>query len=128
MTLEEFDDALLRWGTDLSRWPDASRQQGDALLATSADAFALLDEMSAFHVTLEAAVTDNIAADSVVANIQKNVLDRIESGGMLALLPFKRILGWGSIAGVSGGFVAALLPITTGTSTLLAFVLGGMLP
>ena len=128
MTLEEFDECILKWGSNLSAWPEVTRLEAETLLADSDAATALFEEMLLMSGTVDNAVMHGVPASIISAKVQASVIERVESGSILTLLPLKRILGLGSLAGASGGVVAAILPLTTGTSTLLSLALGGIMP
>jgi hypothetical protein len=54
MDVREFEDLIDRLGEDTSRWPDVQRQAAAGLLASSAEAVALLDEARALRALLSA--------------------------------------------------------------------------
>ncbi|MEO1161830.1 MAG: hypothetical protein AAFW74_15520 [Pseudomonadota bacterium] len=128
MTLEEFDEALLRWGPDLDRWPEQQQRAGRELLSINAEAQRLLDEMMRMGVAIDAAIMDETAAGVVSATVQQAIIRRQENQGLMSLLPVRRILGWGSLASVGGGVATALIPISANAPALLTIALGGMLP
>ena len=128
MTLEQFDEALLRWGADLDRWPQQQRRAGQELLSVNAEAQSLLDEMTKMGVAIDGAITDETAAGVVSATVQQAIARRHENQSLMSLLPVRRILGWGSLAGIGGGAASVLLPVSAGTPALLTIALGGLLP
>jgi hypothetical protein len=125
MTLKEFDEALLEWGGDLDRWPPVERASGRALLGTDAAARSLLEEMASFETDLGAAMSVDVDAGAVSARVQAAIHDRRENAGLLSLLPLKKILGFGSLAGVGGAVAALALPASVNSSALLAMALSG---
>ncbi|MEM7637145.1 MAG: hypothetical protein AAF299_21480, partial [Pseudomonadota bacterium] len=128
MTLEEFDEALLRWGPDLDRWPQHQRQAGRELLSANAQAQPLLDEMTKMVGMVDTAIMDDTAAGIVSATVQQAIIRRQESLGLMSLLPVRRILGWGSLASVGGAAATVLVPVSANAPALLTIALGGMLP
>jgi hypothetical protein len=56
MTRAEFDDALLRFGADLDRWPPKLAAAARTLLAGDTEAAGMLARSAAFEETLAAAV------------------------------------------------------------------------
>jgi hypothetical protein len=56
MTKEELNEALLRYGADLERWPEAKRQAARLLVDSDAAAAEILSDFVAFERTLAAAV------------------------------------------------------------------------
>jgi hypothetical protein len=54
MDVGEFEDLIDRLGEDLSRWPEAQRLAGEALIATSSDAKALLEQARTLRRALAA--------------------------------------------------------------------------
>ncbi|MGB5213771.1 MAG: hypothetical protein WBN88_09030 [Anderseniella sp.] len=128
MTLEQFDEALLRWGPDLDRWPQQQQQAGQELLSVNAEAQSLLDEMTKMGVAIDATIMDETAAGVVSATVQQAIARRHENQSLMSLLPVGRILGWGSLAGIGGGAASVLLPVSASTPALLTIALGGLLP
>lgn len=125
MTLEEFDEALLKWGPDLDRWRSIEQIAARALLDTNETARALLEEMGGFEAGLGAAMAVDIDAGIISARVQSAVHDRTDRIGLLSLLPLRRILGFGSLAGVCGAVVAMVLPASVSSSWFLTMALGG---
>jgi hypothetical protein len=56
MTIEELNEALLRYGSDLKRWPEAKSEAARLLVDGDAAAAKLLSDFVAFERTLAAAV------------------------------------------------------------------------
>jgi hypothetical protein len=56
MTREELDEALLRFGADLERWPVETAQAARRLIAGDPEAAKLLTDYAAFEETLTQAV------------------------------------------------------------------------
>ena len=125
MTFDELDEALLKWGTDLDQWPPAQRSAARVLLDTDAAAQALMNEMASFEASLGAATAVNANAGAISARVQAAIQDRMESAGLLSLLPLRRMLGFGSLAGLCGAAVAMVLPAGADTGLFLAIALGG---
>ena len=125
MTLEEFDEALLKWGSNLDNWPLAECNAGQALVDTNADARTLLEEMTSFETGLGTAMAVDVNAGIVAARIQAAVRDRADSADLLALLPLWRILGFGSLAGIGGAAAAMILPAGINSGVFLTMALGG---
>jgi len=125
MTLKEFDEALLKWGADLDRWPSIERSAARALLVTNETARALLEEMRGFETELGAAMAVDFNAGAVSARAQATINDRADQPGLLSFLPLWRMLGLGSLAGVGGAAVAMILPASIDSSRFLSMALGG---
>lgn len=125
MTLEEFDEGLLKWGADLDRWPSTEQSAARALLDTDKNARALLEEMGSFETGLGAAMAVDVNAGAVSARVQTKIHDRADQSGLLSLLPLWRMLGLGSLAGVVGAAVAVILPASVDSSRFLTMALGG---
>ena len=125
MTFNELDEALLKWGADLDQWPPAQRSAARVLLDTDAAAQALMNEMASFEASLDAATAVNVNAGAISARVQAALQDRIESAGLLSLLPLRRMLGFGSLAGLCGAAVAMFLPPGADSGLFLAIALGG---
>jgi hypothetical protein len=70
MKLEEFEDLVDRWGEDVSRWPTPVRDQGAALLRTSASAREIVDS---------AAFLRRALSDSPPLRAPADLVDRIVS-------------------------------------------------
>ncbi len=85
-------------------------------------------EMSSFAVVLNTALTSDVPDGAISATIQQGIAERRERQGLLDLLPLKKIFGWGSLAGIGGGAVAAFAPVSAGVTTMLSIALGGVLP
>jgi hypothetical protein len=127
MRLDQFDDGLLRWGSDLARWPAMERERAEALLAESADARALLAEDRALAGTLAAALAVPIRSEQVVARVQQALAARRERGFWTRLLnPLPLVLGAATAVAI-GAAAAILLPVAMGLDpdTLLVTALGG---
>lgn len=56
MTRQEFGEAMLRYGADLDRWPEAEAEAARRLLDSDPDAAKMRAEFAAFEHTLTAAV------------------------------------------------------------------------
>jgi hypothetical protein len=56
MDVTEFEDLIDRLGEDLTRWPEDMRLAGEALLAASSEARALLEEARSIREALAAPV------------------------------------------------------------------------
>jgi hypothetical protein len=77
MRVKEFEDLIDRLGDDMSRWPDAERQAADVLLATSAEAQALLREAQKLRAALSmpavrapAGLADRIVSAALARKIE----------------------------------------------------------
>lgn len=125
MTLQEFDTALLTWGGDLETWPADARAAARILLETDPQARVLLDEMTLFDADLGAAMAIDTPDGPVAAKVQAALRQRQEAVGLWSLLPLRKILGFGSLAGVGGAAMAFVAPSATNTGALLAIALGG---
>ena len=110
MTLEEFDVALLKWGSNLDNWPLAKCNAAQALMNTNADARTLMDEMTSFETGLGTAMAVDVNASIVASRIQAAIHDQAESTRLLLLLPLWRMLGFGLLAGFGGAAAAMILP------------------
>ena len=128
MTHEDFDEGLLKWGADLAKWPDESRRQAEELLAQSEAARSMQQEMAGFAVILDTAIMSDVTEGAISAKIQQTIARRRGRQGLLDLLPLKKIFGWGSLAGLGGGAIAAFAPVSAGVTTMLSIALGGVLP
>ena len=73
MDVREFEDLIDRLGEDMSCWPDAERQAGDILLASSPEAQALMKEARALRTAFAAPAVRAPAglADHIVAAATK---------------------------------------------------------
>ena len=127
MTFDELDEALLKWGADLDQWPPAQRSAARVLLDTDAAAQALLNEMASFEAGLGAAtaMAVDVNGGAISARVQAAIQDRIESAGLLSLLPLRKMLGFGLLAGLGGAAVAVFLPTGADSGLFLAIALGG---
>lgn len=125
MTLEEFDEALLKWGSNLDNWPLAECNAGQALVDTNAEARTLLEEMTSFETGLGTAMAVDVNAGIVAARIQAAIHDQAESTRLLSLLPLWRMLGFGSLAGFGGAAAAMILPAGVNSGMFLVMALGG---
>ena len=128
MTLEDFDEGLLKWGADLAGWPDELRPRAEKLLAQSEAARSMREEMAGLATILDTAVMSGVPVGAVSAKVQQSIAGRRERQGLLDLLPLKRIFGWGSLAGIGGGAFAAFAPVGAGVTSMLSIALGGTLP
>lgn len=127
MTLDAFDDALLRLGSDLSRWPEDERRRAEVLLATNAAARTLLAEDQAMTATTAAALGVAVAPAQLAARIGEAVAARRERSFARWLLnPFPMAAG-AAAAVALGAAVAFLTPMAAGVDSdaLLVAVLGG---
>ena len=127
MTLDEFDRGLLTWGSDLSLWPEDRRVEAETLLVDNPGARALIREMAAFDADLKTASLVELQDGAIASRVQGALTERIAAPGVLAMLPIRRMLGLGSLAGVGGAIVAYVVPATN-TGRLLAVALGGVMP
>lgn len=128
MTLEEFDEALLKWGTQLQLWPEKQRYAGENLLRESDHARMLLEEMLSLDSNLEGAIKNDVPSGIIVANIQSKLSNRRNKQTIRSLLPIRKLIGWGAMAGAGGGLVAVFTPQSVGMAPLLAIALGGLWP
>ena len=81
--------------------------------------------MGSFEIGLSTAMAIDVDAGIVSARIQSAVHDRTDRAGLLSLLPLRRMLGFGSLAGVGGAAIAMILPGSVNSSWLLTMALGG---
>ncbi|MEM1050106.1 MAG: hypothetical protein AAGL24_28375 [Pseudomonadota bacterium] len=125
MTLQEFDTALLTWGSDLENWPAGARAEARSLLETDPQAQLLLDEMTLFNAELGAAMAVGTSDGAIAAKTQAALQQRRDTVGLWSLLPLRKILGFGSLAGVGGAAMAFVAPSAVNTGALLAIALGG---
>jgi hypothetical protein len=127
MTLDAFDDALLRYGSDVTRWPDDKRRRAEQLLAADAGARDLLAAEQAMTATAAAALDVPMAPAQVAARVATAVAARRERSFTRWLLnPFP--IAAGAAAAIALGVAVALLtPISAGVDSdaLLVAVLGG---
>ena len=128
MTLQEFDEALLRWGGDLARWPGEVRAAARILLETEPRARALRDEMTRLDADLGAAMVVDLPDGAIAAKVQAALQRRRDPVDLWSLLPLRKILALGSLAGVGGAALALVSPMAVSTGALLAIALGGGLP
>lgn len=82
MDVTVFEDCLDRFGADVSRWPDAQRNAGEALLKVSSEARDLLKEAV---VLQEALAGPNIRAPAGLAD--RIVLQAVKSAAMPSVRP-----------------------------------------
>lgn len=127
MTLDAFDDALLRYGSDLTRWPDDKRRRAEQLLAADAGARDLLAAEQAMTATAAAALDVPMAPAQVAARVATAVAARRERSLVRWLHnPFPIVAG-AAAALALGAVVALLTPVAAGVDSdaLLVAVLGG---
>jgi hypothetical protein len=128
MTLNSFDEAVLRFGSDLASWPDSERQGAEALLAESAEARTLLAEEQAVQSNLTAALAVDIQAAALVARVQQSVAERRRRGPAARIRFLLPMLAGGAAAALACGVaLGLLLPVTPGLNpdALLVTLLGG---
>ncbi|MGI9503857.1 MAG: hypothetical protein ACR2RE_12480 [Geminicoccaceae bacterium] len=128
MTREEFDEALLTFGTQLNRWPTDQCAAARRLLEIDDEARAMLEDMTSFESELGAAMVVDVHDGAIAARVQASVHERAEAAGLLSLLPLRWIFGFGSLAGLSGAAVAMATPVAINTSALLTLALTGGAP
>lgn len=126
MTVQEFDDGLLRWGSDMTQWPPTERRAAEELLAASSEARALFADERA----LDTAVATALAVDPPphVAAAVRVALDERRQDGILAWLLRPTPLVAGAAAALGIGIAAAILfPVSTALNpdALLLTALGG---
>jgi hypothetical protein len=129
MTLAAFDEALLRFGADVARWPEGERRRAMALLAESVEAKSLMAEEEALHGIVAAALHVDAHPSALVARVQQSVAERRRRGGALARfrLLWPMIAG-GAVAAIACGIgIGLLLPLAPGldSDALLMTLLGG---
>ena len=128
MTREEFDEALLTFGTELNCWPMDLRASARSLLEIDDEARAMLEEMTSFESELGVAMVVDVDDGAIAARVQASVQERAEAAGLLSLLPLRWIFGFGSLAGLSGAAAAMAAPAAINTSALLTLALTGGAP
>ncbi|WP_296582592.1 hypothetical protein [Xanthobacter sp.] len=132
MTREDFEHFLIRFGTDVSRWPQDTRAAAEALLATDAAARALLTEETALERRLWDAARLTTAADTrpaqrVTRALSNAPLPRQSRRHPVRWLPDWLIAldlrpAWPSIAALAG---MALLGFMVGSSDTLVGIGAG---
>lgn len=125
MTLQEFDEGLLTWGTNLDRWPEDTRSAARQLLESDPEARSLWQEASHFEAILGTASAVETSESAVVAKVQTNLQSRRENSGLWQLLPIRQLIGFGTLAGAGGVVAAFLVPAGANTVALLSLALGG---
>ncbi|MEM9355296.1 MAG: hypothetical protein AAGB04_03710 [Pseudomonadota bacterium] len=122
MTLDEFEDALLKWGPDISRWPVDQQAEAGVALEQSVMARALLQEMVELErITREALLLN---ADIVPAPMQISSQLSSRRGEQRPnwLSPFELIkfASLASFAGLAGAALGAFAPGGIGAALYLA--------
>lgn len=85
-TLENFEQLVATYGSDLKRWPEEERLPAQQLLTQSADAKALLKEQQAIDALLDAIPVPSMAA------MEKRIVRNLATASRPSLLD--RILDW----------------------------------
>lgn len=107
MTVDDFRDALDRLGSDLARWPETVRREGEALVARDPAAAGLLAEAGRLHDLLGA----SLAPEPVDAAQVGRILARVREDGAGAERPVRagsRFYAWaggGLTACLAAGFI-----------------------
>lgn len=126
MTPAAFDEALLRYGSDLAKWPEVERGPAMALLAADDQARRLLAEEQAMTGALSEALSVEVRAANLAAAVSQSVSDRRQR---------RRFARWfnplpiavGATAAVAFGIALGLMfqPPGLDPDTLLVTALGG---
>lgn len=127
MTLAAFDEGLLRWGSDLHRWPAAERGQAQALLAANPAARALLAEETALAARLAAALAVSVQPVPLAARVEAGVRERREASSWRRFLNPWPLLAGAATAVALGAALALIYPAVPGldADTLLVTAMGG---
>jgi hypothetical protein len=110
MTLKRFAALADSYGADLARWPDGVRGEAEAMLRTSAEARARLDEARTLDEAIAAAQAEDdalwgpVEQAAALARLRSGVEARIASSGGGRSMN-RNLTGW---AGVGGALVLAL--------------------
>ena len=88
----------------------------------------MLEDMTLFENELGTAMVVDSHDGAIAARIQASVQERVEATRLLSLLPLRWILGFGSLAGLSGAAAAMATPAAINTSALLTLALTGGAP
>lgn len=127
MTLAEFDDGLLRWGSDLARWPSDAGSRAAALLAASAEARDLLAEEARIAAATTAALSVPVAAGPLSARVETFVRERQDRRFWPRLLNPLPLLAGAAAALALGAALALVYPAIPGidADALLVTAMGG---
>lgn len=127
MRIDEFEQALDRYGGDVAKWPDGLRAEAEALTASDADA--------AVRAARAARLDDLLAEAVMPAPVDAALIGRIVAGldnGVrhgVTLHPTPRLAAWAGaamIAFLSAGYAAGLmLPTSQGEDTFAGLMFGG---
>jgi hypothetical protein len=127
MTLTAFDDGLLRWGSDIARWPDNERTRAEALIASNAEARSMLAEEQDISGVLATALAVDMQPAPLAARVQQSVNARRENSGLARLLRPIPIMAGVTAAIACGVALGLLFPLAPDLNpdALLVTVLGG---
>ena len=103
MTRQIFDDALNRYGGDLSRWPEALRNDAQALVASEPGFAAELEALSRLETDIATAIRPRAVDSALVGRIISGTQGEIHTGDELH--PTGRLAAW------AGGATVALFAI-----------------
>lgn len=124
MTLEEFDDHLLRYGHDLNKWPAHRRTEARQLCSANDTAQSLLAEAAALTGELQQALAPNEPDSAISARVQSALQRRQARQSAFGFLPIGRLAALGSLAGLAG-IVAGLLAPAGGQAVILLLMATG---
>lgn len=125
MTLDQFEQTVLRLGSDVERWPDDMRAQARALLAAEPAVRERLREWQAHEASLEQALRVDVGASAVTGAVLAGVRDRRQgvrfpSSGRLAALA-----ALSTACGVAAGVLIARLDAVLLNARVIDLALGG---
>lgn len=126
MNMEQFEHALDRYGSDVSRWPPALRTEAARLVASDDGA----GRRAAAAQQLEATLADAVKPMPVDAALIGRIMAGIDGGARpdVGLHATPRLAAWvgaAMIAFLSAGYVAGtLLPASDGEDTFASIMFG----
>ena len=127
MRIDEFEQALDRYGGDVAKWPDGPRADAEALMASDAEAAA----RAARAARLDGLLAEAVRPAPVDAALIGRIVAGLENGARhdVALRPTPRLAAWATaamIAFLSAGYAAGLmLPTSQGEDTFAGLMFGG---
>lgn len=110
MTRQDFDDGLLRYGADFSRWPAALRDAAERLVAEDEAAVRKLAEARRLDALLAETMRPVTVDPALAARILGGVGGRARNGNGLQLRPTGRLIALTAAAMV----VAVMIGFTAG--------------
>ena len=126
MRIEQLEQALDRYGGDLTRWPAPLRAEAETLITSNANAAKIAADVA----RLNAILADAIKPAAVNAALMGRIVAGIGNGihREVALRPTPRFAAWAGaamIAFLTAGYVAGIaLPASQGEDALAGLMFG----